>query len=298
MMEAPLSNKPSLGRRIVMFPLTRIVLAVVFIFVGAAVVAFPSARLFQIEPSVTSLTVVENIVTGAMLLSMLVGYAFYVRLIERRLVRELALSQLSEVLTGSLIGAAIFSLIVGVLWAIGVYQVTKSTVWTAMLGALWIGIFPGINEELLFRGVLYRIIEESLGTWLALISTSLFFGFAHAANPGATVFSSVAITLEAGLMLGMAYTLTGRLWLPMGIHFAWNFVQGGVYGVNVSGFKTPSWLISKMAGPELLSGGQFGAEASLVSVVLCLGLFVVFWVIAQRRGHIVQPFWVRRRKTR
>ena len=96
-MKIIVSDKPSLGRRIVLFPLTRIILAVVFILVGAAVVAFPSARLFQIEPSVTSLTVVENIVTGAMLLSMLVGYAFYVRLIEWRKAEKPGCAQFRKV---------------------------------------------------------------------------------------------------------------------------------------------------------------------------------------------------------
>ena len=287
--------KSSRMRRVVQFPLTRIVLALVFIAVGSLIVAVP-ARLF--EPMTMKLLgrpLLETVVYAAALLAMLVSYALYVRLVERRAAGELALGQLREGVGGSLVGAAIFSLIIAVLWVLGIYSITGSNGWVTMFGALWIGLFPGISEELIFRGVLYRIIEESLGTWIALISTSVLFGFAHIANPGATVFSSVAIALEAGLLLGMAYTLTKSLWFPMGIHFAWNFVQGGVYGVNVSGLPTPSWLVSKMAGPELLSGGAFGAEASLISVVLCLGLFGIFWFLAQRRGHIALPFWVRRR---
>ncbi len=281
--------------RIIQFPLTRIILGLIFIGVGSLIVVLPSSILLGLAVTASPSTFRENVAVGVLLLIMLLSYALYVRIVERRPVSELALGHLREVLVGLLIGTAIFSLIIGVLWLLGVYRVTGSNVWTAMFGAVWIGIFPGISEELMFRGVLHRILEESLGTWTALLIVSLFFGFAHISNPGATVFSSVAIALEAGLMLGMAYTLTRRLWLPMGLHAAWNFVQGGVYGVNVSGLTTPSWLNSTMTGPELLSGGSFGAEASLVSVGLCLGLFLIFLILARRRGHIVQPFWVRRR---
>ena len=259
-------------------------------------VVLPSSILLGLAVTASPSTFRENVAVGVLLLIMLLSYALYVRVVERRAASELALGHLWEVLVGLLIGTAIFSLIIGILWLLGVYRVTGSNVWTAMFGAVWIGIFPGISEELMFRGVLHRILEESLGTWIALLIVSLFFGFSHISNPGATIFSSVAIALEAGLMLGMAYTLTRRLWLPIGLHAAWNFVQGGVYGVNVSGVTTPSWLNSTPSGPELLSGGSFGAEASLVSVVLCLGLFLIFLILARRRGHIVQPFWVRRRQ--
>ena len=282
--------------RIIQFPLTRIILGLIFIGVGSLMVVLPSSILLGLAVTASPSTFRENVAVGVLLLIMLLSYALYVRVVERRAASELAFGHLWEVLVGLLIGTAIFSLIIGILWLLGVYRVTGSNVWTAMFGAVWIGIFPGISEELMFRGVLHRILEESLGTWIALLIVSLFFGFSHISNPGATIFSSVAIALEAGLMLGMAYTLTRRLWLPMGLHAAWNFVQGGVYGVNVSGVTTPSWLNSTPSGPELLSGGSFGAEASLVSVVLCLGLFLIFLILARRRGHIVQPFWVRRRQ--
>ena len=272
---------------ILRFPLTRIVLAFVFIGIVSGAVNWVLVRVDVVNIS-SPLSVAGSI------LATVLGYVLFVRLIERRPVSELSLRHSGELLTGTVFGAVLFSLVVAVLWAVGSYQVLGSNPWQVMFSALWIGLVPGFTEEILFRGVLYRILEESLGTWIALIITSLFFGFAHLANPGATVFSSIAIALEAGTMLGMAYTATRRLWLPIGIHFAWNFMQGGVFGIKVSGLDVIGWLISQLVGPELISGGNFGAEASVVALGLCLLAFGLLTVIAVRRGHIVKPFWVRR----
>ena len=108
-----------------------------------------------------------------------------------------------------------------------------------------------------------------LGTWLALLISALVFGLLHLANPNATLMAGLAIALEAGLMLAAAYLLTGRLWLSMGIHFAWNFTQGGIFGAAVSGQTSSGIFSSVLQGPALLTGGDFGAEASVVAMVVC-----------------------------
>ena len=92
-----------------------------------------------------------------------------------------------------------------------------------------------MSEELLFRGILFRWIEEFGGSWAALIVTSVLFGAAHLVNPNATYIAAVGIAVEAGVMLGAAYMLTRSLWFPMGIHAAWNFTQGEIFDIPVSG---------------------------------------------------------------
>src|SRR5205085_9197084 len=127
-----------------------------------------------------------------------------------------------------------------------------------------------IGEELIYRGVLYRVLEEGLGTVPALVVSAGVFGFTHGANPGATLASSAAIALEAGLLLGLAYTVTRSLWFPIGIHFGWNFAQGGIFNAPISGTQFPGMLNFKIVGPEVWTGGAFGPEASLVSVLVWL----------------------------
>jgi membrane protease YdiL (CAAX protease family) len=158
-----------------------------------------------------------------------------------------------------------------------------------------LGLFPAISEEIFFRGILFRWCEELGGSWFALALTSAFFGLAHLGNPNATAFSSFAIAVEAGILLGGAYMLTRSLWLPMGLHAAWNITQGEIFDVPVSGLAMDGLVNAKIQGPELLSGGQFGFEASIVAVFLATAVGVWLVVRAIRQGELVRPWWVQRR---
>lgn len=99
----------------------------------------------------------------------------------------------------------------------------------------------------------------------------------HIGQPGATLWYSIAIAIEAGLLLGAAYKWSGTLWLPIGIHWAWNYVQGDVFGVAVSGSDdAPTFFNTIMNGPDIITGGTFGAEASLIAVILGAALSALF----------------------
>jgi hypothetical protein len=124
------------------------------------------------------------------------------------------------------------------------------------------------------------------------------FGLAHLFNTNATWGSSVAIMVEAGVLLGGAYMLARNLWLPMGLHAAWNFTEGIIFDVPVSGTDVHGLVQAKIAGPVLLSGGAFGLEASIIGVVLSIPLGAAMIVLARRRGTIVAPIWLRPRSRR
>lgn len=160
------------------------------------------------------------------------------------------------------------------------------------------GVQAAFVEELIFRGILFRWLEEFGGSWFALLVTSALFGFAHISNDNATIFSSFAIAMEAGLLLGGAYMLMRNLWLAVGIHFGWNVVQGYIWDVSVSGFDVDGLVEAEATGHELISGGAFGLEASVVALVLATLVGVYFVWLAYQRGEIVKPWWVRRRLAR
>lgn len=226
----------------------------------------------------------------------LVAYLVVTFLIERRTPTELlSRNAPSRALAGLAAGAALFSTVVAVLWLLGSYHVTgfnPHVNWVTPL--LMVGIGAGVGEEIMFRGALFRFVEEGLGTWAALIVSALFFGVAHIFNPGATLWSSLAITVEAGLLFGLLYNVTRSLPLCMGLHAAWNFCQGTVYGIPVSGTQADGWLVSTRTGPNWLSGGLFGAEASVVALTLCTMCSIVLLVVALRRHTLVAPSWRRR----
>jgi uncharacterized protein len=225
----------------------------------------------------------------------LLGYAILVRLIERRRMRELAPHAIPTYgLFGFLSGAVLFSVVVGVLYLVGSYHVAGTDPQVDWLpGVLVAGIGAGISEEIIARGVIFRIVEEGLGTWWALVISALFFGGAHIFNPGATLWSSAAIAIEAGLLLAMIYHVTRSLWACIGLHAGWNIMQGTVYGIPVSGGASKGWLISNRTGPDWLSGGVFGAEASVVALLACSLVTLALLIVALRRKSIVAPAWAR-----
>lgn len=215
-------------------------------------------------------------------------YAAGVRLIERRPVDELTPNAgPRELGLGFALGICLFSAVILLLWTFGVFQPAGWGTVTVVVGALLLSILGATLEEVLFRGLLFRLSETLIGTWGALAFTAFFFGAAHAFNKGATIGSTAAIALEAGVLLGAAYAATGRLWLPIGLHIGWNFAEGGLYGMSVSGGSTrPSLIHGTLQGPMFLTGGAFGPEASLVAVVVCLVPASFLLALATRRGRI------------
>jgi uncharacterized protein len=285
----PPDPAPSLtfGARVLQFPLSRIVVALLAIAIPFAAVA----SFFNVYVADRSLKKL-----GALLLAALVllAYRTYVRIIEKRAMTELSRPRFARELgAGVLLGAVLFSVTIGVLAALGAYQVSGSNGWYPVLAAVPACILAAVLEEVTIRGVIFRILEQWLGSWIALAFSAVLFGLLHLLNPGATLLSAGAIMLEAGILLATAYMLTGRLWLCMGLHFGWNFTQGGIFSAAVSGGATTGLLQAKLVGPVWLTGGSFGPEASLVSVMVCTTAGLVLLIAAVRRGRVIQPAWVK-----
>lgn len=181
---------------------------------------------------------------------------------------------------GFLLGASLFVILTAVLALARCYEASfHSPGWLSIIYWLFYFLYVACSEELIFRGILFRMIDERFGLRWALAVSALLFGFAHFFQPNATVWSSVAIAIEAGVLLGVAFKYSGSLWLPIGIHWAWNFTQGNVFGFSVSGSaKTASVFDPTVCGPELITGGAFGPEASVITVVLCSLLALIMLV--------------------
>jgi membrane protease YdiL (CAAX protease family) len=225
-----------------------------------------------------------------------VGFAVYswlVRLVERRPVTELALPGMGKELgIGLLIGFGLYAASVLVLMMMGIYKIVGFNPASFLLLSVAMALTSAVFEELLFRGVLFRIVEEWLGSWISLVVSSLVFGFVHLMNPEATLTGAIFISVEAGILLAAAFMLTRRLWMSMGFHFAWNFTQSGIFSGVVSGSESAPGLIKPVIdGPALLTGGQFGLEASVIAALFCTTTGVILVIMAVRRGHVVQPFW-------
>ena len=198
---------------------------------------------------------------------------------------------------GLLTGFLLFCALVGIAALFDVYNIVgPGDTRELVKDLIGMTVLAAFMEELLFRGILFRWIEAFAGSWAALVVTSALFGLAHIFNANATWTSSLAIMVEAGALLGGAYMLARNLWVPMGLHAAWNFTQGFVFDVPVSGNDMHGLVQAKLSGPVLLSGGPFGLEASMIGVVLSIPLGAFLILLAARRGHIVPPMWIRDRR--
>ena len=289
--------RQTLTSRIIRFPLTRIVIASCAL--GGSWIGTQSLLKWTgVVSSIGDAAGSPFLYSTSTSLAFLGAYLVYVRLVEWRPVTELSPRKApGELGAGILLGAGLFTATIGSIGLAGFYEVTGVN--GARAAAPWFVLSLGsaCAEEILIRGVIFRITEEGLGTWNALVISSPLFGMAHVANPHATVLSGLAIALEAGVLLAAAYVLTRRLWLPIGLHFAWNFVQGGIFGVAVSGYRFGGILRARLSGPEILSGGPFGAEASIFAVVFCLAAGACLLLKARRMGRFIPAPWARARRS-
>ena len=282
-------------KRVVDFPLIALLVAVA-LFVLANVGAGAIDRLL---PPLDAPT--QSVVRAALSIGLaLLVYKLAIRHLGERPRDDLRFRDAPKGLgIGFAFGALLFAAVVGVAAVADVYNIIgEGGTSELMRAAIAMAIVPGFMEELLFRGILFRWLEEFGGSWFALALTSALFGLAHMFNPGATALSSFAIGLEAGLLLGGAYMLTRNLWMAIGLHAAWNFTHGWIFDVPVSGFDQNGMVEARLSGPELLSGGAFGLEASLFAIVIATGAGIMLVVLAVRRGEMVRPWWVRRRLAR
>lgn len=198
---------------------------------------------------------------------------------------------------GLSLGIILMTLIFGIEYSAGWITITEQSqfVGTDFIYGILYGVvlflLVGFQEEMLVRGYMFKNISEGfninnnplLGIIISTLITSLLFGFAHAANPNATLISSLSICL-AGIFLAVGYILTGRLALPIGLHITWNFFQGYVFGFPVSGNSIPTSIINiQQGGPEIITGGAFGPEAGLIGIVFYFvgGGLIFIWLKAK-----------------
>lgn len=184
-----------------------------------------------------------------------------------------------DLVVGSVLGAGMIILGVIALLIFGGYHpelLPTDGMAARLLAILWIGLTAAALEEVAFRGYPFQTLIGAIGPWGASLMLSLLFGAIHLANPHATAFGFINTALVS-LLLSITYLRTGYLWMPIGLHFAWNIFLGTVFGLPVSGINLFAVVVkARTQGSTLLTGGDYGLEASLTgTVVIILGLAVI-----------------------
>ncbi|NNC12545.1 CPBP family intramembrane metalloprotease [Planctomonas sp. JC2975] len=219
----------------------------------------------------------------------IVGYWAVMRFVAGRRTPEIAWRHaLRDAGIGAAIGAGFLALSVGAIALLGGYSFTfdGAAGLRALPELIAVAIGGAVTEELLFRGLALQAFEKLGGSWIALIATAALFGLAHSANPGATLWSSIAIAVEAGGLMGAAFLWRRSLWLVFALHATWNGLEQAI-GIPVSGHVDPGVMLTSVHGPAFLTGGAFGLEASIVPVLVSIALSVVMLLAAHRSRRIV-----------
>ena len=262
---------------------------VLLFFLTAAAFGHPlQTAADRLPPGNAPLQLVGLLVAGTLALGC---YAVAVRLGEGRGARELALrSALPGLVVGAGLGLGMMTILMGLLVATGAY------------GLAWVGAAPAwpglslavqaaVTEELWMRALLFRLVWRAAGPVPAFVVAALVFAALHLANPGATPLAGATVT-TAGLMFCALYALTGRLWVPIGLHVAWNFAQGYLFGAAVSGGDlggSAAVSTARRGAPAWLTGGTFGPEASVFALVLVGAVTVTTLMLARRAGRFRPP---------
>jgi uncharacterized protein len=277
-------------RRILRHPVPMMIIGMAIVIAGIVAAGSLSHVLRQALGKSGAVQVAEGAITA---LFAAIMYWVFVRFVERKQMAELAPGGLRQWMMGLGIGVGVMAASIAIIAAFGGYRITGANALAAALPMLGLAIMSGVWEEIALRGLIFRFLEKWLGSWAGLGLSAALFGAGHIGNPNASWLAAAAIALEAGVSLAALYMMTRSLWAPIGMHMAWNFTQGGIFGVAVSGFDAKGLLSAEMKGPDLLTGGSFGAEASLPALLVCTAAGAWFLWIAHKRRHFVAPSWAR-----
>lgn len=184
---------------------------------------------------------------------------------------------------GFITGIFLSCFIASVLWLLQLLQwFTDAIDLVSLLITIGLLMLVALGEELVFRGYILGNMMQSTSKEAALVFSALVFAIMHSLNPNFNVTAFINIFL-AGLLLGINYMFTRNLWFGILLHFSWNFFQGSVLGFPVSGLQLPSLLQQNSSGSILLTGGQFGLEASwLTSFAFAATIFMLYTLFAKK----------------
>jgi len=271
-------------KKIIQHWISRIVLGIIACVLGTYVI-----KEFITQPFLESIISSQDVRNGTQQLVsgflIIIIYYLVFKTLEKRKLYELALDTFGKDLSiGILTGFGLISLCMLILYVLGYYEVSGINSLSSILLPLTLLISAALLEEVVFRGVIYRILEERFGTNIALFQ-ALIFGLVHYANVNATI-SSVWFVIMLGIVLSLMYTYTEKLWLPFFFHLSWNFAQT-VYGTTLSGDTNfNALLIGKFNGPTFFVGSEFGIEDSFFSFLFITLLAIYLYWLCNKKGKL------------
>ncbi len=189
---------------------------------------------------------------------------------------------LTQFFTGTLMGITMLAATVGIIWAFGgvTFELNAERSLNVLSYGLYLFLIGSLLEELLHRGFIFQRLIDGIGFWGAQFIIASLFALGHSGNPGMEDTTFIIASLDlfiVSLIFGLAYFITKSLALPIGLHLGWNWSQGNILGFGVSGHEHTGWFTPILNDKaQWVTGGEFGPEASIASLVVGLVVFVLF----------------------
>lgn len=280
------------GGRFLRHPLVRLLLLPVTLAPVAAVNYGVSVSLLDRLPA--PLARHQIVFQSILLVSLLMlVYRWFCQKVEGRTVMEFSTRGAArEFLLGAGLSILWVLVYVGGLAAMGGYRVQAIQGFGVLLDGFFFFGMGAFAQELFFTLIVLRLLEDWLGSRTALPLALGVFLAAHAMNPNHNLLSTLGLLTGGASFMG-AFLVTRRFWMVWGLHFAWNFMQAGVFGMPNSGHTFQGFLKPTIQGPVWLTGGAFGFEASIPTVCFSAALAVVLLALARRKGQLLAPRWKR-----
>lgn len=273
-------------KRVLYFPITKIIIGIVVCFS-----LFVLIQNFVLKPFFYSIiqdkSIADPIIIFISTILLLVSYYYLFRLYDKREITELSLKHLpKEMFGGFIFGFLTISLSIFILYLLGYYRVISISTTHYSARLFTVLLFAGIVEDLFHRGLILRVMENWLGTHIAIV-IAMLVELQHISNPNTKLFDLI-LYLIWGFTMAMMFIYTKRIWLPYFFHIGWNFSQP-FYGSTLTGSNDFGTIIqSKFNGPELLTGGAFGIENSIFTTSFLLIIGIVLYYLAKKEGKIVK----------
>jgi membrane protease YdiL (CAAX protease family) len=196
---------------------------------------------------------------------------------------------LKQFFTGTLAGLGMMFSTVALIWLVGgvTFELNEQRSIQLLSYGFYLFLIGSLAEEILHRGFIFQRLIDGIGVWGAQLLIASLFAFGHLGNPGmqgtTQLFAFFDLFLVS-LIFGLAYIKTRSLALPIGLHLGWNWAQGNILGFGVSGHDKEGWFKPVFHGmEEWLTGGNFGPEASIFSVVVSI---ITLVILINWKGHL------------
>jgi hypothetical protein len=194
--------------------------------------------------------------------------------------------------TGALVAVGLVLSFVALIALIGEFHIVQFRPVSKLLNNFLMFSTGSLLQEMVLLCVIYRLIEELAGSWISLFLSLMIFAGVHLFNEAETL-ATVSMLMLSSLILIAPFILTRRIWVSWGFHATWNFMQAGVFGMANSGILFEGWMVSEFSGPEWITGGAVGLEATYLSIGFDFLIGVVILSMAMKAGKLVAPKWRR-----